>query len=118
MRGIREFDQHAMRAGREALDDQRLAARVHPVPRRVVDGHVHVTDSRQDVEGSAPEDGDDTEILGAILYHDEAADECVGKRRGDDESRRLKPNAACPSPIPSLVVMEAAPFRSWSKLIL
>ena len=81
MHWIGELDQHFVRSGREALNDQRLAARVGPAPGRVVDGHVDVADARRHIESARPENLRDPKVLGAALNCDQPAGERIRQRR-------------------------------------
>jgi hypothetical protein len=89
VRGICKLDQYTMRSGCQTLYDQRLAACIHPVPRRVINCDVYVTDTRRYVEGGRAKDGNDAEIVGAVRDDNKASRERVGERRPDDETRRF-----------------------------
>jgi hypothetical protein len=43
--GVYQLDQDLVLSGREILDDYRHAARVRPVPGRVIDGYMDVADA-------------------------------------------------------------------------
>jgi hypothetical protein len=101
VRGIGEPDQHAMRSGRQAMDDQRLVARIQPVPGSVIDGNVQMADPRYVAEVGRAIDENDAEVFGAVLNDCQAARECVGKRRCDDQTRRFL--RVCRSLIPSFL---------------
>ena len=61
--GVGELDQHLVRSGNQVLYDQGFAARIGPMPRRIVDRDVDVPDARGDIEGPGSENRDDAQIL-------------------------------------------------------
>jgi hypothetical protein len=54
-------------SGREVLDDQRLVARIQPVPGRLIDSDVQMADPRRVAEGSWALDENDAKIFGMVL---------------------------------------------------
>ena len=89
VRRIGKIDQHAMWSGRQALDDQWLAARIHPVPGGVIKGDVYMADPRLHAERGRTEDRNYMEVVGAVLNHRQAARERVGERGRNNEPRRV-----------------------------
>ena len=85
---VGELDQDRVRPCGKTLDDERLAARIDPVPRSIIHGHMEVPDARRYVEGVRPEHRHDPQVLGAILDDDQSVDERIRKRRIDDNFRR------------------------------
>jgi hypothetical protein len=85
---IDELDQDFVRPRGKTFDDERLAARVCPVPRRIIHGHMDVPDARRYIEGVRAEHRHDVQVLGAILDDDQSVGERIRKRRIDDNPRR------------------------------
>jgi hypothetical protein len=56
-------------AGRQAGDDEGLAARVGPVPGRVIHGHMNVPDARRHIENCRAEHLHDPQVFGPVLQH-------------------------------------------------
>ena len=88
MVGIHQLDQDLVRPGREAVDNDRIAARVCPVPRGVIDRHMDVPDPGRNRERGRPEHRHEVQILRAILNHHPAMRQRFGQRRIDDDLRR------------------------------
>jgi hypothetical protein len=82
---IGKLDEDVVTTGWQELNYDRLTARVDPMPRRVVEGNVEMPDPRDDLEPSAPVNGDDPEVVGAVGNHDESAREGIMKGSADDE---------------------------------
>src|ERR1700722_3253627 len=74
---IGKFDQDAMRSRGQALDDQWLAARVHPMPGSVIHGEVEMSDPRRHIERPGPKHRHDAQIFGPILNDDQPAGERI-----------------------------------------
>ncbi len=85
---VDELDQDLVRPRGKPVHDERLAARVCPVPRRIIHGHMDVPDARRHSEGVRTEHRHDVQVLGAILDDDPSVDERIRKRRIDDNPRR------------------------------
>jgi hypothetical protein len=91
MRRVGEIDAYAVLSGRKTLDDDRLAARVDPVPLRVVDRHVNMADARYNLQACFPKHFGEPQMFCAILKYDESPSERVREGRGDDQAgRRLR----------------------------
>ena len=88
MNGIRQFDQDLVPPGREAIDDDRVAACVCPVPRGVIDRHVDVSDAGRHGKRRRPKYRHDVQILRAILNKHNATRQRSGKGRIEDDLRR------------------------------
>ena len=52
---VNQFNQHFVRTGRQAPQDERVTTRVRPVPRRLVDGHMNVAHARRDGQSTRAE---------------------------------------------------------------
>ena len=76
---ISKFEQNAMRSGRQALDDQRLAARIYPMPGPVVHGDVEMSDPRRDIDRTGTERRHDSKVFGPMLNDDQTAGEKSAK---------------------------------------
>jgi hypothetical protein len=87
VRWISKLDQDAMRSRRQALDDQRLAARVHPMLGPVINGEVETSDARRHIERPGPEHRHDAQVLGPILNDDQPAGERIRQRRVNNDLR-------------------------------
>ena len=87
VRGL-QLKQYLMRSGREAVQRDRLPARAHPHPRKIVDAHVQMPDPRRYGNRSGAEHRNGVQIFGAILDHDATELQGIGERRIDDELRR------------------------------
>ena len=90
VRWIGKFDQDAMRSWRPALDNQRLAARVHPMPGPVIHCKVEMPDPWRHIERPWPEHRQDTEIFGPVLNDDQPAGERVRKGGSTMISREVR----------------------------
>ena len=78
MHRIGEIDQYAMRSWRQSLNDQRLAARIHPVPAGIIEGDVDMADPRHHAERGGTKDRNDTEVVGTVLNDRQAVLERFG----------------------------------------
>ena len=88
MVGIDQLDQDLVPPGREALDNDRIAACVCPVPGGVIDRHMDVSDPGRHGKRGRPEHRHNVQIFRAILNHHPAMRQGFGKRRIDDDLRR------------------------------
>jgi hypothetical protein len=70
--GIYELDQDLMSPGHKALDNNRIPACVCPMPRRLIDGHMDVSNPRGHGERGRPKYRHDVQILRAIPNEDNA----------------------------------------------
>ena len=70
---IGEFNQNAMWARRQSLNDQGFAACIHPMPTGIIECDVDMTDPRHYAECSRTVDRNDTEVVGAVLNDRQAA---------------------------------------------
>ena len=70
VRRARKFDQHRMRPWCQSPENDRLAARVNEVPRRVVYRDVNVADARRYIQRSFAIHGYDPQMLRPVLYKD------------------------------------------------
>ncbi len=78
MVGIDELDANLMWPRRQANNDQGRAARICPMPRRVVNGDMNVPDARGNFERRRTEHRNDPEILGPILDDNSSLGEPFG----------------------------------------
>lgn len=72
MRRIREFDQQAMGSRVETLDDQ-LSTCIDPMPIRIVERDVDMSEARHHLECAGAVDWSDAQIVGAVLQNKKAA---------------------------------------------
>ena len=79
MVGIHQLDQGLMRPGREALDNDRVAARVCPVPHGVIDGYMNVSNPGRYGKCSGPEHRHYVQIFRSILNKRNATRQRLGK---------------------------------------
>ena len=63
--------------GVRLLDDQWLAARIHPMPGSVIHCEVEMSDPRRHIERPGPEHRQDAQIFGPILNDDQPAGERI-----------------------------------------
>lgn len=63
MSRIGQFNENLVFAGWKADDDQRLAARIDEVPRKIVDGNMDVPDAGRDLQRALPENRDDADVF-------------------------------------------------------
>jgi hypothetical protein len=89
MRRVGQLNEHAVWSGPQALNDQRFAARVDPVPRRIVHRNMYVPDSRHDIECGRAIDGENAQILRSIRDDGEPTRECGSQRRRNQETCRF-----------------------------
>lgn len=88
--GVHCLDPHFVLAARQPDEDYRVAsAVVRPLPREIVERDVQVSDSRRDVAGGSPADGNNAQVLQAVRNEDDALGEGAGKRwqHGEDGRR-------------------------------
>ena len=83
----RSLDEDAVRPRRKRLDDERFSARINPMPRQVIDGHVQVSDARHDQKRCLAVHGNDPDVFGAVLDDDQTARERLRAWRRNDEAR-------------------------------
>jgi len=85
VRRIGELDEDAVRAGRQADDDQGLAAGVDEVPRSVVYGDMNMANARGHCECTGAEDGYQAQVLCAVLNEDATLGKGLCQRRVDNQ---------------------------------
>src|SRR5271169_2588715 len=85
---VLELDEDLVRPRRQAVDDERLAARVRPAPVQVIHRHMNVPDARRHREGVRAEYRYDPQVLGAVLDDDPPMSERFRERWVDDDFRR------------------------------
>ena len=87
--GSRQPVQSALCADRAAdPQDERVATRVRPVPRRLVDGHMNVAHARRDGQSTRAEHRCNAHVLRTVGdHHDSTGGEWSGQRGIDDELR-------------------------------
>ena len=88
MVGVDQFDEDLVRPRREAIDDDRIAAGVCPVPHGVIDRHVDVSDPGSHVERGRSKDLHNVQVLGTILNKQHAARERLCDGRIENDLRR------------------------------
>jgi hypothetical protein len=69
---ILQPEQNLMRPRRQAIDDHRIAAGVHPYPWEIVKTYVEVPDAGMNPNGGRSEHGRQLQILRAIADNDAA----------------------------------------------
>ena len=87
MDGIRQLDQDLMRPWGKALDDDRVAACVCPVPGGVIDCHMNMSHSRGHCKGGRSEYRNDVQIFRVIGNKHNATRERFGRRLIYDDLR-------------------------------
>src|ERR1035441_3734558 len=82
---IDQLDQNLVRSRREAINDDRYAARVCPVPGGVIDRHMDVPKPGSHGKCGRPEYRQDVQILRVIGKKQNATRQWLGLRSVDDE---------------------------------
>ncbi len=82
---VDQFDEDLVRSRRQAVDSERLAASIRPVPRRIIDRYVGVANAWRYGERRPAEHPNDPQVLGAVLNYELAMRQRLRQRRIDDD---------------------------------
>ena len=70
---VLQFKGYLVRAGRKTHQDHRVSARIRPNPRRIIESHMYVPDTRGSSQGAGAEHRLKMNVLGTILNNNHAA---------------------------------------------
>jgi hypothetical protein len=76
---ISKFDKELVWPWGKSLNDERLTARIDPMPGRIINGNVKVAYPGRNVESARSEDRHDPQVLSPVPNDDEALRQLLGK---------------------------------------
>ena len=77
---ISKFDKELVRPWGKALNDERLTARIDPMPGRIINGNVKVAYPGRNAESGRSEDRHDSQVLSPVANDDQTLRQLLGKR--------------------------------------